>query len=202
MNRILQRLGFAAVILAAATAPAFAHLNPEEHGSCMAGLSHPLFGLDHILAMVAVGLWAAMTGGRAVYLVPLSFVAMMGGGFLLALLGAPLPFVEPAILASVIVLGLLIAAAAKLPTTVGMTIVGLFALFHGYAHGGELGAATQLEYGLGFAVATAILHIAGLGIGLLIASGIVMPRKTGEALARVLGGMAAAVGIGLALGAV
>lgn len=202
MNRILQRLGLVAIIIAAATAPAFAHLNPEEHGSFMAGLSHPLFGLDHILAMVAVGLWAAMMGGRAVYLVPLSFVGTMAAGFLLALIGAPLPFVEPAILASVIVLGLLIAAAAKLPATVGMIVVGLFALFHGYAHGGEVGAATHLEYGLGFTAATAILHVAGLGIGLLIASGIVMPKKTGEALARVLGGMAAAVGIGLAIGAV
>jgi urease accessory protein len=168
----------------------------------MAGLSHPLFGLDHVLAMVAVGLWAATTGGRAVYLVPLAFVAMMGGGFLLALIGAPLPFVEPAILASVIALGLLIAAAVKLPTSMGMIVVGLFALFHGFAHGGEVGAATYLEYGLGFAVATALLHLAGLGIGLLIASGILMPKSTGEALVRVLGGLAAALGVGLAIAAV
>ena len=88
MNRILQRFGLAAIVLAAAAAPAFAHLNPAEHGSFMAGLSHPLFGLDHVLAMVAVGLWAAIAGGRAVYLAPLSFVGTMVVGFLLALAGA------------------------------------------------------------------------------------------------------------------
>ncbi|MGD9737919.1 MAG: HupE/UreJ family protein [Bauldia sp.] len=202
MRSLLKPLALAGLVFLAGAAPAFAHLSPEEHGSFMAGFSHPLFGLDHILAMVAVGLWAAMIGGRAVTLVPLSFVGTMTLGFLLAFTGIALPFVEPAILASVIALGLLLATAVKLPTEIGMIVVGTFALFHGFAHGGEIGAATHLEYGLGFAAATSLLHIVGIGIGLLIGAGIVMPKKTGQAIARVLGGIAAALGIGLATGVV
>ena len=202
MRSLLKPVALAGLVFLAGAAPAFAHLSPEEHGSFMAGFTHPLFGLDHILAMVAVGLWAAMIGRRAVYLVPLSFVGTMAVGFLLAFTGIELPFVEPAILASVIALGLLIAAAVKLPTEIGMVVVGIFALFHGYAHGGEIGAATHVAYGLGFAVATSLLHIAGIGLGLVVGAGIVMPRKTGQAVTRVLGGAAAALGIGLATGAV
>ncbi|MGH7005608.1 MAG: HupE/UreJ family protein, partial [Alphaproteobacteria bacterium] len=118
------------IALFAAT-PAFAHLNPAEHGSFAAGFSHPIFGLDHILAMVAVGLWAALLGGRALWLVPAAFVATMMAGFLLAVAGGPLPFVEPAILASVVILGLLAAVALRVPTPLAMGLVGFFALFHG-----------------------------------------------------------------------
>lgn len=101
----------AAVAMALTASPAFAHLNPAEHGSFAAGFTHPLSGADHILAMVAVGLWAAMLGGRALFVVPAAFVGVMLLGFVAALLGMPLPFVEPVILASVVVLGLMVALA-------------------------------------------------------------------------------------------
>jgi urease accessory protein len=189
----MKRLILAAAMLAAATAPAFAHLAPGEHGSFMAGVSHPLFGLDHILAMVAVGLWAAMIGGRATWIVPSAFVGTMIVGFGLALFGAPLPFVEPVILASVVVLGLLIAAAVKVDVAFGAALVGIFALFHGHAHGGELGEATALPYLAGFAVATALLHAAGIGIGLALGG-------KGRRIAQGAGALCAAAGIGLAMG--
>ena len=196
----LKRTGMAALVLVAATSPAFAHLNPAEHGSFMSGLSHPLFGLDHILVMVAVGLWAAMIGGRAIWLVPAAFVGTMGIGFVLALAGVGLPFVEPAILASVVALGLLVATAVKLPVGAGMAVVAGFALFHGFAHGGEVGAATHLDYGIGFAAATVLLHIVGIGIGLLVASGRLMPKRVGAGVTRALGTITALLGVGLIAG--
>jgi urease accessory protein len=156
-------------LFAATAAPAFAHLDPNEHGSLASGFTHPLSGADHMLAMIAVGLWAAQMGGKARWAVPAAFVSVMALGFVLALAGAPLPFAEPAILASVVGLGLLVAMAVRLPVTVGAGIVGIFALFHGYAHGGELGSATAISFGIGFVLATAALHAVGLTLGLLIA---------------------------------
>lgn len=199
--RIAVRVILPATFAMAAT-PAFAHLDPVENGSFMAGFSHPLFGLDHILAMVAVGLWAAMVGGRAVWMVPAAFVATMVVGFGAAIAGAPLPFVEPAILASVVALGLLVALAVNLPVWAGAAIVGLFALFHGHAHGEEIGVATALPYLLGFASATALLHIAGIAIGLALGSGIGIGKKNGQYVARSAGALCAALGIGLFLGVV
>src|SRR5690606_25775926 len=113
--------------------PAFAHLNPAEHGSFAAGFSHPLFGMDHILAMVGVGLWASLLGGRAIWLVPTAFVCTMMLGFAVSFTNIGLPFVEPTIAASVVVLGLLAMTALQVPTVIGMAMVGFFAFFHGYA---------------------------------------------------------------------
>jgi urease accessory protein len=197
---MIKRLGVSAALILAATAPAFAHLDPSDHGSFMSGFSHPLFGLDHIVVMVAVGLWAAAIGGRALWIVPGAFVGTMALGYLLALGGVALPFVEPVILASVVALGLLIAAAVRLPVALGATLVGLFALFHGYAHGGELGSATAMSFGIGFAVATALLHAAGIGLGLLLGSGVGIGKAAADVLSRVLGGIAAAIGLVLAFG--
>jgi urease accessory protein len=192
---MIRRFLLALAALAATTAPAFAHLNPEEHGSFMAGLSHPLFGLDHILVMVAVGLWAAQIGGKALLGVPAAFVSTMAVGFGLAVSGIGLPFVEPAILASVVALGLLVAMAVKLDTVASAAIVAVFALFHGHAHGGELGTAGALQFGIGFVVATALLHVAGIGLGLGIA------RLSGGAIAaRIIGGLTALAGLVLAFG--
>ena len=192
---MIKRIILAFTAFAATAAPAFAHLNPEEHGSFMAGFSHPLFGLDHILVMVAVGLWAAQIGGKALWGVPLAFVTTMAIGFGLALAGIGLPFVEPAILASVVALGLLVAMAVKLDTVMSAAIVAVFALFHGHAHGGELGSAGAFQFGVGFVVATALLHIAGIGLGLGIA------RLSGGALAaRIIGGLTALAGLVLAFG--
>jgi len=189
MNR---RILIAAVALIASAAPAFAHLNPAEHGSFAAGFSHPLFGLDHILVMIAVGLWAAQIGGRALWVVPTAFVSMMAVGFALAVAGVGLPFVEPAILASVVALGLLVAMAVRLDTAASAAIVGVFALFHGHAHGAELGSAGALAFSVGFILATAALHVAGIGLG------IALQRLSGSGLlARILGGVTALAGAAL-----
>ncbi len=193
---MFKRYAIAAAILAASSAPAFAHLDPAHHGSFMAGVSHPLFGLDHILVMVAVGLWAAMIGGRALWVVPAAFVGTMAFGYGLSLFAVPLPFVEPVILASVVALGLLVAAAVKLPVGIGAVLVGLFAMFHGHAHGGELGLASALPFGIGFAIATAFLHAAGIGIGLTLGAGLGEIR--GRIVVRILGGITAAAGLVLA----
>jgi urease accessory protein len=188
---MLKRYAFAALALAASTAPALAHLDPAHHGSFMVGLSHPLFGLDHVLVMLAVGLWAAMIGGRALWIVPAAFVGTMTAGYGLSLFAVPLPFVEPVILASVVALGLLVAAAVKLPAAVGAVLVGLFALFHGHAHGGELGIATATLFGLGFTIATALLH----GTGMLLGTSL----GRAPIIARFLGGATAVAGLALAL---
>ncbi|MCK3776575.1 HupE/UreJ family protein [Ensifer sesbaniae] len=189
MNR---RILIAAAALAASAAPAFAHLNPAEHGSLAAGFSHPLLGVDHILVMVAVGLWAAQIGGRALWVVPTAFVAMMTAGFVLAVAGVTLPFVEPAILASVVALGLLVAMAVRLDTAASAAIVGVFALFHGHAHGGELGSAGALAFSAGFIAATAALHAAGIGLG------VALRHLSGNGLlARILGGLTALAGAAL-----
>jgi urease accessory protein len=197
---MINRLVIAAVAVVAATAPAFAHLDPSHNGSFLAGVSHPLFGLDHILVMVAVGLWAAMIGGRALWIVPSAFVGTMAAGYFLSLAGVGLPFVEPVILASVVALGLLVAAAVKLPVAAGAVLVGLFALFHGHAHGGELGVASALPFGIGFAIATALLHVAGIGLGIALGSGMGLGELRGRILARILGAATAATGLALAFG--
>lgn len=179
---MFKRISISASLFLAAAAPAFAHLNPEEHGSFMAGVSHPLFGMDHILVMVAAGLWAAQIGGRALWIVPSAFAGTMVIGYALALSGMGLPFVEPAILASVIALGLLVAMAVRLPVAASAAVVGIFALFHGHAHGGELGTAGGLQFGIGFVIATALLHATGIGLGITagrIAHGGIVSRIAG-----------------------
>lgn len=192
----LTILTAAALVLGAS--PAFAHLNPAEHGSFAAGFTHPLSGLDHILAMVAVGLWATMLGGRALYLVPASFVGVMLLGFVASMLGLPLPFVEPVILASVVVLGLVVALALPVSPVIGAAIVGFFAFFHGHAHGGEIGSATFAAYGAGFALATALLHSAGIGLGLGV--GTLLKGSKGQMVLRVAGGATALGGLMLMAG--
>ncbi|MDI6024666.1 HupE/UreJ family protein [Corticibacterium sp. UT-5YL-CI-8] len=180
-----------AVALTLVANPAFAHLNPADHGSFAAGFSHPLSGADHILAMVAVGLWACMLGGRALFSVPATFVGVMLLGFGAALVGVPLPFVEPVILASVVVLGLLVALALPVSAVVGAFLAGFFAFFHGHAHGGEIGGAAFLSYGIGFAFATALLHVAGIGVGLAVGR---MMAGQKERIAMRIAGSATAIG--------
>lgn len=199
---MLKKTALSIFLLAASSAPAFAHLDPGEHGSFMAGFSHPLFGTDHILAMVAVGLWAALLAQgrdrRALWLVPVAFVGTMVAGFLAAMVGAPLPFVEPVILASVVVIGLLAAVALHVPTAAAMAMVGFFAFFHGHAHGGEIGAAGAGAYAVGFALATALLHAAGVALGLGL--GRILGGATGHLLTRVAGAATALGGVWLAVG--
>jgi urease accessory protein len=177
--------------------PAFAHLDPAGHGSFAAGASHPVFGPDHILAMVAVGLWAVVqarrTGEtRALWLLPTAFVSMMTLGFLFAMRGVGLPLVEPMILASVMVLGGMAALALRMPLAGAAAITGLFALFHGHAHGAEIGAAAALPYLAGFALSTALLHGAGVAGGLTLA-------QRSATLPRVLGACVVLAGSALGL---
>lgn len=180
-----------------AAAPAFAHPSPVGHGSLASGFTHPLFGLDHVLAMVAVGLWAASIGGHARWIVPATFVATMLVGFALALTGLPLPGVEPMILASVVALGVLVAAGVTVAPGVAAAVVAVFALFHGHAHGSELGGAGAVPFAVGFALATAALHAAGIALFALVGPG--GRLGLGRAPLRLLGGATALGGAALAL---
>ena len=162
------------------------------------GFGHPFSGLDHILAMVAVGFFAARLGGRAMWLVPCAFVGMMAVGGVLGIGGIDLPFVELGIAASVIVLGAAVALQFNLPTVAAMALVGFFAIFHGHAHGAEMpSAASGLTYALGFMLATAVLHAIGIGSGLGIGR---FNRSSSSALARVTGGAMALAGVGILTG--
>lgn len=178
----------AAALLAVLPSTAFAHPAVFHTSPFLGGLAHPLSGLDHILAMIAVGLWAAQQGGRALRAWPTVFVGIMLLGGVLGMSGVVLPMIEPAIAASVLVLGLLVATAAALPVWAGAVLVALFALFHGNAHGLEAVSGGALAYAAGFTLSTALLHGAGLGAGLLA-------KAPGREMAlRACGGLVALVG--------
>jgi urease accessory protein len=166
--KLQYRLGLAAALAAmAAPVPALAHVGVGDAHGFVHGFAHPIGGVDHLLAMVAVGIFAASLGGSALWLVPAAFVAMMAFGGFLGVSGIELPLVEAGIAASVIVLGLAVAFQWSLPTVAAMGLVGLFAVFHGHAHGAEMPAdALGILYALGFMSATAVLHMLGIGAGL------------------------------------
>jgi urease accessory protein len=190
----MKRASLSAILLLAAAMPAYAHVGIGATSSFTAGFMHPLSGIDHMTVMIAVGLWAALKGGKAIWAWPLAFVGVMSVGGTLGMLHMPLPFVEPGILASVVALGLLVALAIDLPVSAGVAIISLFALFHGHSHGTEVPEnAGGLEYIAGFAVATALLHAAGIAAGLGLGT-----RFRG--LARAAGAACAAVGAGLVFG--
>ncbi len=149
--------------------PVLAHTGHAEGGGLLTGLFHPLAGTDHLLAMVAVGLWAARMGGRALWALPLTFVGVMMAGAGLAMAGLVLPMIEPGIAASVLLLGLAVAMGAGASLGVAVAAVGTFALWHGAAHGYEIPVtAAPVLYAAGFAAATAMLHAAGLGLGVTL----------------------------------
>lgn len=167
-NRQSLRLGLAAL---AALAPtfAFAHVGVGDTSGLVDGFIHPPRGIDHVLAMVAVGMFAANLGGRALWAVPLTFMGFMLAGGALGILGFPLPFVEVGIALSIMVLGIAVAVKWDWPVAAAMAMVGLFAIFHGHAHGAEMPLdASGAAYALGFVSATGLLHLAGIGIGLAI----------------------------------
>lgn len=173
---------------------ALAHTGVGHTTGFAAGFAHPLGGADHMLAMVAVGLWAAQMGGRATWAVPGAFVSMMLVGGALGVAGVQIPFIEQGILLSLLVLGLLIAGAVRLPLAISGMLVGLFAIYHGHAHGAEMPMAIgALSYSAGFAFATALLHAAG------IASGFGLQKLRFEKLTRYAGGLIALGGIYLAV---
>ena len=190
MQVLLDKRGWMALMLLATSSVVHAHTSGLPHMDFATGLGHPFSGLDHILAMVAVGLWAAQRGGRALWLVPLTFVLTMAAGGALGFLGIQLPMVELGIAGSVLVLGTLVALASRLPLAVSMALVGLFALFHGYAHGAEMAVeSSALWYSLGFMLASAALHVIGIGGALAAGQGI--PAR----LVRVGGAAIAASGV-------
>jgi urease accessory protein len=178
----VRRITICMTLSVALVCPALAHTGLQQSNSLAAGIAHPLSGADHILAMVAVGLWGAIAGGRALWVWPLAFVATMLAGFAAATLGLQIPLVEPAIAASIIILGLSIALALRAPIWLGAVMAGLFAFFHGHAHGTESTMVSVIPYAAGFALATAGLHAAGVGAGLLAASSL------GKFAVRALGG--------------
>ena len=149
-----------------APALAHAHVGFGSASGLAAGLVHPITGLDHLAAMIGVGLWAAQRGGRALWLVPLVFVLVMSLGGALGMAGIAMPFVEPGIIASLLVIGVLVAAAVRLPLVASMLVVGLFAIFHGHAHGAEMPETVAgVAYGVGFILSTAFLQLLGVGLG-------------------------------------
>jgi urease accessory protein len=158
----------ALLVLALAMSPARAHVQAGEAAGFFSGFRHPVSGLDHVLAMVSVGLWGAQLGTPAVWLLPVVFPMVMAFGGFLGLAGVPLPGVEIAIALSAILLGLVVAKEARPPLAVAAALVGFFAIFHGHAHGTELPAGQSgLLYSIGFVVATGLLHLTGIAIGLV-----------------------------------
>lgn len=182
--RSAKFLAFASLLIAS---PAFAHDGHGGHGFA-GGLAHPFTGTDHMLAMIAVGLFAALRGGRAIWAWPLMFVGAAALGFAGARYGVTLPLVEPVILASVLVLGLLVAAAVPVALVPGIALVALFGVAHGQAHAFEAGSQSIAAFAAGFLLASAALHVAGLSLY----------RILGQIPGRIAGAATVAGGLALA----
>jgi urease accessory protein len=183
--------------LAAALIPtaALAHSGHGDAYGLVHGFAHPLGGLDHILAMVTVGLFAWQLGGRALWLVPATFVAAMAMGAGISAAGVPMPFVETGIAMSVIVLGAIVALGIREPVAIAAGIAGLFAIFHGHAHGAEMPHdASGLSYAAGFLLATALLHAAGIATGVLIGR---VGDMYGRTTYRIAGSLVALAGVAI-----
>lgn len=179
----MRRVAVIASVFIALAEPALAHTGHRLAGGFAGGFLHPLFGLDHVVAMVAVGLWGAFLGAPAIFILPVVFPLVMAFG---GVLGIPLPGVEIGIAVSAVVLGLMVALAAKPHLAVAALLVGLFAIFHGYAHGTELpDGADAVAYSLGFVIATGVLHLCGIAFGLLTQwpQGRLAVRAAGSAIA-------------------
>lgn len=162
--RLLTLLGVLALPVMAQ-----AHVGVGSDHGLLHGAAHPFTGLDHLCAMIAVGLWAAQRGGKSLWIIPLTFVSVMALGGALGMSGFHLPLVEQGIVLSVLILGVLVAAAVRLPVWASSLLVGIFALLHGHAHGTEMSASfSGYAYAAGFILSTALLHFAGLGGGLLV----------------------------------
>lgn len=193
MNKPLRSILLGSGFLLAASA-AQAHTGAGSTHGFMYGAEHPFGGLDHLLAMIAVGLWAAQLGGRSLWAVPLTFVGIMSLGGILGMAGIGLPFMEIGILASVLALGVAVAAAVRLPLAWSMSLVGFLALFHGQAHGMEMPAdASGVAYAAGFIFATAALHASGIAAGLLF------KNLSTPLLTRAAGACVALLGVWLAV---
>jgi len=189
MLKLRASLVFAALLLI--SGPAAAHTEVGVPGGLLSGFLHPLTGLDHLVAMVAVGLWGAQLGKPGIWVLPICFPAVMALGGVLGILGVPLPATELVVALSALVLGFAVAMALRVPFWAAAAVVGVFAVFHGFAHGAEMpAAANALAYGVGFVVATGTLHAAGILIGVLTRwpAGAQAVRALGAAIAG-LGGV-------------
>jgi urease accessory protein len=179
-----------AASLAMTATTAEAHEQAGVAGGLATGFLHPFTGLDHLIAMVAVGLWGAQLGSSAIWILPITFPLVMAFGGVLGVLGIPLPVPEIFIACSALVLGVAVAIRLRVPLIAASLVVAVFAIFHGHAHGTELPRASDpLAYGIGFVVATGLLHLCGIGIGTL------SRWPTGERAVQGLGGAIAALGI-------
>ena len=189
MKHAIRLLLPSLILVLTAVSPVLAHEQAGVAGGLASGFLHPLTGLDHMIAMVAVGIWGAQLGAPAIFLLPITFPLIMAAGGLLGILGVPLPVPEIVIAVSGIVLGGAVAARLRIPVAAAMAVVAVFAIFHGHAHGAELpSAANPMAYGVGFVVATGLLHLCGIAIGLL------MRWQAGERAIRGLGIAIAALG--------
>ncbi|WP_295539335.1 HupE/UreJ family protein [uncultured Thiohalocapsa sp.] len=187
-GRVAPALLSAAMLLA--PLPALAHLEAGASGGFLSGLNHPVSGLDHVLAMVAVGIWGAQLGRPAIWLLPVVFPLLMAFGGFAGLAGWQLPAIEVGIALSATVLGALILGQVRLPLAVAIPIVACFAVFHGHAHGTEMADGdSALRYSIGFVIATGLLHAAGIALGLI------HHRETGRVLLRAAGSMVLAGGL-------
>jgi urease accessory protein len=166
ISRISHLASRIVILIILCPAPAFAHVQGAEAVGFLSGFRHPISGLDHVLAMVAVGLWGAQLGAPAVWVLPVAFPMVMAMGGMLGLMGVPLPGIEYGIAASAILLGAAVMFEVRPPLETAAILVGFFAIFHGHAHGTELPAGqSALLYSMGFVIATGCLHAAGIGIG-------------------------------------
>ena len=191
----LRKQHAAGLLLLCFAAAANAHSGEGITGGFVSGFLHPLSGIDHLLAMVAVGIWGATLGRPLVWALPVAFPMLMVVGGVLGIAKVPLPYIEIGIAVSVVVLGLSIAAAWRAPVALAVGIVAVFGVFHGYAHGTELPqAAAPAAYAAGFVISTGLLHLAGIAIGLVKA----LPH--GAQALRAGGGLIAATGVWILIG--
>ncbi|WP_415184065.1 HupE/UreJ family protein [Phaeovulum sp.] len=186
---------FIAVSTAMLADPSFAHTGEGYSGGLVSGFTHPILGWDHVAAMVAVGLWGAFLGAPAIWVLPVVFPLVMALGAVIGILGIPVPAIETGIAMSAIVLGLMIVFAVKLPLWLSALLVGVFAIFHGYAHGTELPVASNaFAFAIGFVVATGLLHLIGIAFGLLV------KRPGGRIAIRGAGGLISLAGVAFLTG--
>lgn len=195
-TRTASRAALAALLCGLAL-PALAHVQQGQAAGFATGMLHPVSGLDHVVAMVAVGLWGAQLGAPAIWLLPVTFPLVMAFGGFLGLIGVPLPGVEVGIALSALLLGLAVALEWRPPLWAAVILVGFFAVFHGHAHGTELPPGESgLLYSLGFVIATGCLH----GVG--IATGLVHRWDPGRIALRAMGALVAATGVYFLIGAI
>jgi urease accessory protein len=198
VKRILSTALTAMAMLASGLTVANAHVGIGDTSGFAHGFWHPIGGVDHVLAMVTVGLFAGQLGGRALYLVPAAFVSVMVIGGAAGFAGIPIPFIELGIGLSIVVLGTAVALGLRIMIAAAMALVGFFAFFHGYAHGAEMPETVAgLAYGSGFVIATSLLHGCGLTLGSMMNS---KAGRLGETLVRAAGAFVAVVGVALVFG--